>query len=104
MCMYDDLCINYSYTNLLFVFFEGYGDHRDLHVLTHSFPTRRSSDLAPISEAETPPPLIRKISFSSAIGAMASVGGEKDVWTARTLWMLSSRFIAATAACALPLL
>src|SRR3546814_9894858 len=27
-------------------FCEGYGDHRDLHVLTHSFPTRRSSDLA----------------------------------------------------------
>src|SRR3546814_4481828 len=26
--------------------FEGYGDHRDLQVLTHSFPTRRSSDLA----------------------------------------------------------
>src|SRR3546814_19848175 len=26
-------------------FFYGYGDHRDLHVLTHSFPTRRSSDL-----------------------------------------------------------
>src|SRR3546814_14782239 len=26
-------------------FFDGYGDHRDLHVLTHSFPTRRSSDL-----------------------------------------------------------
>src|SRR3546814_7786600 len=25
--------------------FECYGDHRDLHVLTHSFPTRRSSDL-----------------------------------------------------------
>src|SRR3546814_6066900 len=25
-------------------FFYGYGDHRDLHVLTHSFPTRRSSD------------------------------------------------------------
>src|SRR3546814_17080737 len=24
---------------------EWYGDHRDLHVLTHSFPTRRSSDL-----------------------------------------------------------
>src|SRR3546814_11894861 len=23
-----------------------YVDHRDLHVLTHSFPTRRSSDLA----------------------------------------------------------
>src|SRR3546814_12833960 len=27
------------------------GDHRELHVLTHSFPTRRSSDLA----ATTPP-------------------------------------------------
>src|SRR3546814_20626299 len=29
----------------LFFFFSCYGDHRDLHVLTHSFPTRRSSDL-----------------------------------------------------------
>src|SRR3546814_1987702 len=26
-------------------FFSCYGDNRDLHVLTHSFPTRRSSDL-----------------------------------------------------------
>src|SRR3546814_1324539 len=30
----------------LVFFCEGYGDHRDLHVLTHSFPTRRSSDLS----------------------------------------------------------
>src|SRR3546814_1605103 len=30
---------------MLCFFFECYGDHRDLHVLTHSFPTRRSSDL-----------------------------------------------------------
>src|SRR3546814_8767842 len=33
---------------MLFVFsffFYRYGDHRDLHVLTHSFPTRRSSYL-----------------------------------------------------------
>src|SRR3546814_4693335 len=30
---------------LHFVFFLSYGDHRDLHVLTHSFPARRSSDL-----------------------------------------------------------
>src|SRR3546814_15729238 len=29
-----------------YFFCSGYGDHRDLHVLTHSFPTRRSSDLA----------------------------------------------------------
>src|SRR3546814_14840387 len=31
---------------MLNFFFSGYGDHRDLNVLTHSFPTRRSSDLA----------------------------------------------------------
>src|SRR3546814_3979690 len=30
---------------MCFFFFEVYGDHRDLPVLTHSFPTRRSSDL-----------------------------------------------------------
>src|SRR3546814_15603264 len=30
---------------ICFFFFLLYGDHRDLHVLTHSFPTRRSSDL-----------------------------------------------------------
>src|SRR3546814_15454745 len=28
-----------------------YGDHRDLHVLTHSFPNRRSSDLVSASMA-----------------------------------------------------
>src|SRR3546814_13258298 len=28
-----------------FFFFEVYGYHRDLHLLTRSFPTRRSSDL-----------------------------------------------------------
>src|SRR3546814_17504943 len=35
------------YNNLLpsFLFFLWYGDHQDLHVLTHSFPTRRSSYL-----------------------------------------------------------
>src|SRR3546814_12139315 len=30
---------------LVFFSFYEYGDHRDLHVLTHSVPTRRSSDL-----------------------------------------------------------
>src|SRR3546814_1381214 len=30
-------------------FFECYGHHLDLHVLTHSFPTRRSADLGPHS-------------------------------------------------------
>src|SRR3546814_20687005 len=37
-------CYVYVYIFGSFVFY-GYGDHRDLHVLTHSFPTRRSSDL-----------------------------------------------------------
>src|SRR3546814_9736209 len=32
-------CVSYCF------FFEGYVAHRDLHVRTHSFPTRRSSDL-----------------------------------------------------------
>src|SRR3546814_15185190 len=30
---------------LISFFFQLYVDHRDLHVLTHAFPTRRSSDL-----------------------------------------------------------
>src|SRR3546814_7934869 len=30
---------------MFFFDFYLYGDHRDLHVLTHSFPTRRASDL-----------------------------------------------------------
>src|SRR3546814_11234451 len=34
----------------LYFCFHGDGDHRDLHVLTHSFPTRRSSDLKPGDE------------------------------------------------------
>src|SRR3546814_12084913 len=33
------------YRGCMLFFFVCYGDHRDLHVLTHSFPTRRSSDL-----------------------------------------------------------
>src|SRR3546814_4542775 len=42
------LTIRYNVTCMFFAFFfKVYGDHRDLHVLTHSFPTRRSSDLAP---------------------------------------------------------
>src|SRR3546814_9224048 len=36
--------IIYSHAVLCCVFYV-YGYHRDLHVLTHSFPTRRSSDL-----------------------------------------------------------
>src|SRR3546814_15733893 len=37
---------------MFIVFCYRYGDHRDLHVLTHAFPTRRSSDLADIIDSE----------------------------------------------------
>src|SRR3546814_15746602 len=37
---------------LIFFFVEGYGDHRDLHVLTHSFP----HDALPICGASTSSP------------------------------------------------
>src|SRR3546814_20915709 len=33
-------------SNCRYFFFYCYGDHRDLHVRTRSFPTRRSSDLS----------------------------------------------------------
>src|SRR3546814_10241890 len=41
---------------MFFFFFKRYGDHRDLHVLTHPFPTRRSSDriLKPAGSATGP--------------------------------------------------
>src|SRR3546814_15697329 len=39
-------CILYSSSHCSLSFFELYGEHRDLDVLTHSFPTRRSSDLS----------------------------------------------------------
>src|SRR3546814_1544248 len=35
--------------NVDIFFVECNGDHRDLHVLTHSFPTRRSSDLTGVA-------------------------------------------------------
>src|SRR3546814_16286089 len=43
------LCVDHR----LFFFFERYGDNRELHVLTHSFPTRRSSDLRSIFRTPT---------------------------------------------------
>src|SRR3546814_1844118 len=41
----------------MFFFFYCSGDHRDLHVLTHSFPTRRSSDLLPRPPHRRPRPV-----------------------------------------------
>src|SRR3546814_13727170 len=39
------MCVILLFTLCFVFFFYCYGDTRDLHVLTHSFPTRRSSDL-----------------------------------------------------------
>src|SRR3546814_17574558 len=43
--------------------FECYGDPRDLHVLTHSFPTRRSSDLLPDYDylVDYEPPVVTRV-------------------------------------------
>src|SRR3546814_5719414 len=50
------------------VFFEGDGDHRDLHVLTHSFPTRRSSDLwSQCASASSTTSRIRSASLSAGM-------------------------------------
>src|SRR3546814_16940665 len=43
----------YGIVCCILFFFELYGDHRDLHVLTHSFPTRRSSDLEIMNDLPT---------------------------------------------------
>src|SRR3546814_17779504 len=53
--MYIDLyeCVsNNDRLILLYIFFTLFGHHRDLHVLTHSFPTRRSSDLGHASHRD----------------------------------------------------
>src|SRR3546814_8895002 len=42
-----------------FVSFELYGDHRDIHVLTHSCPTRRSSDQCPAAWMRTSMPILK---------------------------------------------
>src|SRR3546814_6167560 len=61
-------------TCLSIFFFERYGDHRDLHVLTHSFPTRRSSDLDPAGLA----------SWSGLVAELAQVASLPDVREALT--------------------
>src|SRR3546814_11285529 len=53
---------------VFFFFFYFYGDHRDLHVLTHSFPTRRSSDLCLALHAGQP------CAFGFWIGCTSGIG------------------------------
>src|SRR3546814_12360827 len=63
----------------MFIFiFKVYADHRDLHVLTHSFPTRRSSDLSPsISPLELAGGVgCRRSQRSGAAGPIGVVHGQ----------------------------
>src|SRR3546814_11904934 len=48
-------------------FFEWYVDHRDLHVRTHCFPTRRSSDLRGLFEAARWEPLLSQYSYQDPV-------------------------------------
>src|SRR3546814_16601444 len=57
---------------IFFVFFKVYGDHLDLHVLTHSFPTRRSSDLSEGCD-------LCRIAFA---GSRRRAGGVQRPWRA----------------------
>src|SRR3546814_15507875 len=67
------------YVHCFFVFFfEGLGDLRDLHVLTHSFPTRRSSDL--------PPPIATVQSADKAL-ARAAAASTVATGTCMTAWV-----------------
>src|SRR3546814_9831975 len=52
---------------IFFLFFERYGDHLILHVLPHSSPTRRSSDLASSATPRSPrsTPIVRSVAARS---------------------------------------
>src|SRR3546814_19697435 len=66
------ILFNYFITSILhFFFFHCYGDHRYLHVLTHSSPTRRSSDrtmLQPFRATSAPAGMARGCHFPTALG------------------------------------
>src|SRR3546814_12944126 len=66
---------------------ECYCYHRDLHVLTHSFPTRRSSDLgSPETQSSGPraeawPRSSPVISIQSTICGCSNIFGSRSGWT-----------------------
>src|SRR3546814_18914790 len=60
---------------VLRLLFKGSGDHRYLHVLTHSFPTRRSSDLPAAAHDYTARGnLVAVISNGTAVLGLGDIG------------------------------
>src|SRR3546814_12581807 len=94
ICVYFRI---FSHLCLSFLF-EGYGDHRDLHVLTHSFPTRRSSDLpAPAIVPEVATPLIHamldrqyRATLDEPVGMLGDITPRAAVQTDRKSTRLNS--------------
>src|SRR3546814_12749415 len=70
---------------LCFVF-ECYGDHRDLHVLTHSFPTRRSSDLEVNVQSALNVPLGDTAALRGAGTVQRRDGFVRNVYTGEDLY------------------
>src|SRR3546814_13046003 len=67
------------YTYSIYFFFSVYGDHRDLHVLTHSFPTRRSSDLhGPVGERPGPTAALADFAGDPAEMMQAAPHADRD--------------------------
>src|SRR3546814_4667142 len=60
-------------TWLWFFCFEIYGDLRDQHVLTHSFPTRRSSDLIGVVDQRDDP-----LGEALGIAGLAVIGPDRE--------------------------
>src|SRR3546814_9305802 len=57
-------------------FVDWYGDHRDLHVLTHSVPTRRSSDLTALPPNSTVRSRAASYAITAPLRALGATGVE----------------------------
>src|SRR3546814_18470494 len=84
---------------LLFLFFSFYGDHRYLYVLTHTFPTRRSSGLLVLAMREGAPDNVKGISLfivpkflvndDGSLGARNGVRSEEHTSELQSLMRIS---------------
>src|SRR3546814_15921778 len=72
-----------------FTFFEGYAYHRDLHVLTHSFPTRRSSDLTETSFEQL---ALVETGDADEATALREIASRLEIRNSLPLYLLGQRF------------